>query len=1283
MTLATTTRLVSYNGAGTTGPFPYSFMIFNASDLLITKISVTGVETELILGADYTVTGVKNRTGGNVTLTVALAIGETLVIERLVEVTQTKSFRTEGKFSASSHEDAYDKLTMIAQQHADEIDRSVKLALLSTADPTLPAPIASKVLGWNASGTRIVNTDPLPGPIGPAGPAGSGGPIPLFANPAARDAFYPAPAVNNLSITQSIGYYQRFGAPSTGANKWLNEIPTRAGGPIVSTQARGLVADGATDDSAFLTEADGIAAASGGVHEMDALAPTQTKVSVNNNVTLGAHFRIRGKTKINVAAGKLLILPAQFEAGPHQVFDPTMLGNLSFTRTRTFDARWFGIVGDGVTDDTAAWKFMIKQIPDYSRVLIPDGLRMIISDVLWIIGRRGIQFISTVPAFPDGQGASFIWDGPSYMVSGSDMSTTDGSPIVTTTTGRFTAAMVGQMLIIKFTADNNGFTAKILSYQSATQVTLDRNVSGTRVNRQYYVGNPIMYLESCDHISVWGFDWQPATGACMRGEGGYISAGTNVLHEAGTGRFTNNHINRQIWVIGAGPGGTDLFTTITGFTDANTVTLAANATVGIASNVLTPYIIGNSNRSLPAAYSLMLDRSGNGATGTAEEIAYNHFWTPINYGCQHLPISVTSGNNQEYHRVFFNAFFGGSNRQQWNNGAGQPQTFSVTAGSNIVTAASGVFNPSHVGNRFRMPDAGVATLTNIRINNGNNQVFSDDNIFRAWMLGKTITIPGAGAAGGTYTGTVTAVVNNNQMSLSASAGTTVAGLNNVTITGYYLDAKIIGYTDATHVTLNINATTTAGPLRGYISQGLDYGVHIGPSSNAKRITMYDNHFIALKVGLWHEGGSFMSGYNNFSANEVDKLVTGNSEPCLQFMDNSEQAFQHIDVEGGSYPWVLAQCRWGNLEQQMNGGYINLGTGANIVIIDGCGFDNRPTEYTTTSHEYQMGGSGNYLVLRGNRYGNSPALPTFASSGLSDVVVMGGTLDANDERTITDLPVKYLFSGGTLSLSIRKSLLSGAGQAKPHLQRQELVITGGYNDGGFGAPSCLVSRLEVQTGQGPNYATLIPITEAGFGQSDTPSTEQGNFNSLTGGIACHVARLPTRNINVNGPVYGYYVKAPAMSGGGIPDAYGLFIEDILTGGGGSVTRGHGLQQLGLSDTNQLNGITSFGSGMVEKATVYIDIGAGGNATPNSAGAMVYRYRLAGAATINKPINLSKGSRLKLVIFNNTGGAVTPTLNAAFLGTGFGAIAAGKSRSREYIYDDVLDKLEPMSAVSEDF
>lgn len=144
MTISTTASRISYNGNGTTVAFSFPYRFLTNADLVVVRVAANGTETTLALGTDYTVTGADDDAGGTVTCVSAPASGARLVIYRSVDITQEVDYITGDSFPAETHERALDRLTMVAQQLQDAVDRSAKLSETSTADAdTLVANINS------------------------------------------------------------------------------------------------------------------------------------------------------------------------------------------------------------------------------------------------------------------------------------------------------------------------------------------------------------------------------------------------------------------------------------------------------------------------------------------------------------------------------------------------------------------------------------------------------------------------------------------------------------------------------------------------------------------------------------------------------------------------------------------------------------------------------------------------------------------------------------------------------------------------------------------------------------------------------------------------------------------------------------------------------------------------------------------------------------------------------------------------------------------------------------
>jgi hypothetical protein len=502
--------------------------------------------------------------------------------------------------------------------------------------------------------------------------------------------------------------------------------------------------------------------------------------------------------------------------------------------------------------------------------------------------------------------------------------------------------------------------------------------------------------------------------------------------------------------------------------------------------------------------------------------------------------------------------------------------------------------------------------------------------------------------------------------------------------GTIFDTKIIGYNGVgggpgTQAILKDVAPSAATNARIIIGESFGVGLRNGDSPNAKRQILENNTFAGFRIGVWQQNGSLLYTTGSMTNNEWDFQRDSATEPTVVIQHNSEAA-RHLFKDGDAGnsvhpPWRFICGRFGSSYVEPGTGFLKIGASSNYISLSDCQFDDPiPTREIgagrTRFYQFVAGWNG---VLQTDRQAHEPGAvePTIQALGYDQLDSLNGAwrLVSHDE---------------VAQGMARHYEISKLGSTR-HGILQEIGYTQSAGD--------YVRRVSLRAGTPVASAALVVDADQDKNQASV-ACDITAIDVNVGNQSGEVNAATFRGVRVNGPSWNnggsinadlpYFTgRAPVAQGamGNVSRIIVFDAPDMQVNG--HVLESYGIRQSGLSDKNLLNGVTSFGSGLVEKATVYIDIGAGGNATPNASGAMVYRYRIAGAATINKPTNLVKGLRLKLIIFNNTAGAITPTLNAAFLGTGFGAIGAGKSRSREYNYDDVLDKLEPIGAVSEDF
>ena len=159
MTISTTSIKNSYSGNGSTSVFNYTFKITDDDHItVIIRTDSTGAETTKTKTTHYTVSGVGNSGGGQVTFTSGNipANTETVLLRRDTPKTQGLDLIENDPMPAENIETAYDKLTSITQELQEELNRTIKVSKTSTiTNPELTADAtqrAGKILGFDSNG---------------------------------------------------------------------------------------------------------------------------------------------------------------------------------------------------------------------------------------------------------------------------------------------------------------------------------------------------------------------------------------------------------------------------------------------------------------------------------------------------------------------------------------------------------------------------------------------------------------------------------------------------------------------------------------------------------------------------------------------------------------------------------------------------------------------------------------------------------------------------------------------------------------------------------------------------------------------------------------------------------------------------------------------------------------------------------------------------------------------------------------------------------------------------
>jgi hypothetical protein len=152
-------------GTGAQTSWPFTFKVFAASDIAVTIADSLGVETALVLNADYSVTVNSNQDtspGGTVTYPIsgsALPVGKRLVIIGNLPYDQPLDLPSGGNFSPLALENQLDRTVMQVQQLRENVARALQLPVTADGELSvqLPQPSANQLIGWDAGGSNLQN----------------------------------------------------------------------------------------------------------------------------------------------------------------------------------------------------------------------------------------------------------------------------------------------------------------------------------------------------------------------------------------------------------------------------------------------------------------------------------------------------------------------------------------------------------------------------------------------------------------------------------------------------------------------------------------------------------------------------------------------------------------------------------------------------------------------------------------------------------------------------------------------------------------------------------------------------------------------------------------------------------------------------------------------------------------------------------------------------------------------------------------------------------------------
>lgn len=124
--VADVSRRVQYVASAAQTVFPYTFPIFDEDDLVVEVDGATQTIT-----TDYTVSGVEEDAGGNVTFTSGMAGGEIITIYSDTSIARTSDFSQNGPNLSAVMNDELDRITVVQQELREGIRRAIRFPMSS------------------------------------------------------------------------------------------------------------------------------------------------------------------------------------------------------------------------------------------------------------------------------------------------------------------------------------------------------------------------------------------------------------------------------------------------------------------------------------------------------------------------------------------------------------------------------------------------------------------------------------------------------------------------------------------------------------------------------------------------------------------------------------------------------------------------------------------------------------------------------------------------------------------------------------------------------------------------------------------------------------------------------------------------------------------------------------------------------------------------------------------------------------------------------------------------
>lgn len=401
MTISSEVRKAGpFNGNDVTTSFPFTFKVFDKGDLRVMRTTPSGIEAEIILDSDYSVTLNPDQDatpGGTVTFPISgdpLAEDWKLTIVGDIDALQPTDLTNGGGFYPQVIENSFDRLTMLVQQLEEELGRTIRISVSDATTGGLELPAAGsrpdRVLGFDANGNFTTY------------------PLATATLQAAYESF--TATTGQTDLTLPFSYTPGVNAVYVFRNG--SKLKSGVDYQEISETLIRLVSGAEEGDLLEVITGIPLSDSNAGLAEVqvryadDFAAATTLALSLPDGATVISPGADGIQTRYTVASGALTSPVPDTAAGVQFTQD----GAGAVTRTaqdklrEAVSVKDFGAVGDGVTDDTAAIQAAINYaiyfgggslslVSPGMRVFIPRG-EYLISDTLHLgYGHNGFTSV--------------------------------------------------------------------------------------------------------------------------------------------------------------------------------------------------------------------------------------------------------------------------------------------------------------------------------------------------------------------------------------------------------------------------------------------------------------------------------------------------------------------------------------------------------------------------------------------------------------------------------------------------------------------------------------------------------------------------------------------------------------------------------------------------------------------------------------------------------------------------------------------------------------------------